>query len=165
MGDIRIAGIVRESIVDGPGLRFVVFAQGCPHKCKGCHNPETHSFGGGKICEIEELLKAIGENPLLSGVTFSGGEPFSQPAAFFELAAGIRTRYPNLNILSYTGYTYEELETMAEKNQTVWALMSLCDYMIDGRYIEEERDLTLDFMGSRNQRFIELRGKRNDNTD
>ena len=74
-----MAGVIRESIVDGPGLRFVVFAQGCPHGCPGCHNPATHDFNGGKDCALEKILAAIDENPLLDGVTFSGGECTMQP--------------------------------------------------------------------------------------
>ena len=156
MSSIRIAGIVRESIVDGYGFRFVVFAQGCPHNCKGCHNPETHDFAGGYDCDIEKILDAIGENPLLDGVTFSGGEPFCQPKGFYELAMGIRNRYPKLNIMVYTGFTFEELLQISEQNGSAHGLLRRADYLIDGRYIEEERDLTLQFRGSRNQRIIPL---------
>ena len=163
MSSIRIAGIVKESIVDGYGFRFVVFAQGCPHKCKGCHNPETHDFAGGYDCGIEKILDAIGENPLLDGVTFSGGEPFCQAEGFCELAKGIRNRFPTLNIMTYTGYTFEGLVRECERNSHAWKLLSLTDYLIDGRYIEEERDLTLQFRGSRNQRIIDLKtGEQND---
>jgi anaerobic ribonucleoside-triphosphate reductase activating protein len=161
MSSIRIAGIVRESIVDGYGIRFVVFAQGCPHDCKGCHNPETHDFAGGYDCDIETILDAIGENPLLGGVTFSGGEPFCQPVGFYELAKGIRERYPKLSITIYTGFTYEDLA----QGEVERPLLSMADYLIDGQYIEEERDLTLQFRGSRNQRIIDLRGGRNERTD
>ena len=72
---IRIAGVVRESIVDGPGLRFAVFTQGCAHHCPECHNPETWDFSGGYECEIEKIIKAMEENPLLDGITMSGGDP------------------------------------------------------------------------------------------
>ena len=74
--DIRIAGTVSNSIVDGPGFRYAIFVQGCPHNCKGCHNPNTHDFNGGKIVDTEVIINQIGEDPLLDGVTFSGGEPF-----------------------------------------------------------------------------------------
>ncbi|MCI9640020.1 MAG: 4Fe-4S cluster-binding domain-containing protein [Emergencia sp.] len=77
---LRIAGVVKESIVDGPGIRFVVFSQGCPHHCPGCHNAVTHDFEGGYDCSIERILAEIDANPLLDGVTFSGGEPVCQPA-------------------------------------------------------------------------------------
>jgi anaerobic ribonucleoside-triphosphate reductase activating protein len=165
MSSIRIAGIVRESIVVGPGIRFVVFAQGCSHHCKGCHNPETHDFAGGYDCDIETILDAIGENPMLDGVTFSGGEPFCQPEAFNELAIGIRERYPKMNITIYTGYTYEQLAERSRWEFGTYELLRLADYLIDGRYMEEERDLTLQFRGSRNQRIIDLRGRRNEQTD
>ena len=86
---IRLAGVIRESIVDGPGLRFTVFCQGCPHGCEGCHNPDTHDFNGGYDCEISKITAAIDENPLLDGVTFSGGEPMCQPEAFLNLAVNV----------------------------------------------------------------------------
>jgi len=151
---IQIAGIARESIVDGPGLRFVVFAQGCPHRCEGCHNPATHDFNGGNPCELETIINAIDKNPLLSGVTFSGGEPFQQAEAFCRLAVKLKEK--NLNLLSYTGYTYEELVKMGEEDKHIVKLLTLLDSLIDGRYILNERDLTLNFKGSRNQRFIDL---------
>lgn len=158
MSNIRIAGIVRESIVDGYVIRFVVFAQGCPHNCEGCHNPETHDFAGGYDCDIETILDAIGENPLLDGVTFSGGEPFCQPVAFYELAKCIHERYPKLNITIYTGFTYEDLL----QGEVERPLLSMADYLVDGRYVEAERDLTLQFRGSRNQRIIDLGGGKNE---
>ena len=154
MKTIRIAGVVRESIVDGPGLRFTVFCQGCPHGCKGCHNVATHDFSGGYDCEIEKILAAIDQNPLLDGVTFSGGEPLCQPEEFYNLAVEIKKR--NLNIMTYTGYTYEELMEMGKDNHWITDLLELTDLLVDGRYVEAERDLTLLFRGSRNQRVIDM---------
>ena len=151
---IRIAGVVRESIVDGPGLRFSVFCQGCPHHCEGCHNMATHDFSGGYDCEISRILEAIDENPLLDGVTFSGGEPMCQPEAFYNLAVQVKER--GLNIVTYTGFTYEELITMGESNIGVKKLMDLTDILVDGRFVLEERDLTLPFRGSANQRLIDM---------
>ena len=84
--DLRIAGIIKESIVDGPGIRLVVFAQGCKHHCPGCHNPETHSFTGGKLVSIASIMEMVKSNPLLDGLSFSGGEPFEQAKMFAELA-------------------------------------------------------------------------------
>lgn len=153
-GTIRIAGVVRESIVDGPGLRFTVFCQGCPHGCKGCHNMATHDFSGGYDCELDKILGAIDQNPLLDGVTFSGGEPLCQPEAFYKLAVEVKKR--NLNIMTYTGYTYEELQEMGRENHWVADLLSLTDLLVDGRFVEAERDLTLLFRGSRNQRVIDM---------
>ena len=153
-GTIRIAGVVRESIVDGPGLRFAVFCQGCPHGCKGCHNVATHDFSGGYDCEMQKILDAIDQNPLLDGVTFSGGEPLCQPEAFYKLGLEIKKR--NLNIMTYTGYTYEELIEMGREDHWVADLLSLTDLLVDGRFVEEEKDLTLLFRGSRNQRVIDM---------
>ena len=101
--EIRIAGIESESIVDGPGLRYVVFSQGCTHNCQGCHNPETHSFFGGTVDETSRIVGEILENPLLSGVTFSGGDPFSQPEPFIDIAERLKGK--GLGIWCYTGYT------------------------------------------------------------
>ena len=151
---IRIAGIVRESIVDGPGIRFTVFAQGCPHRCKGCHNESTLDFEGGYDCELSKILAEIDKNPLLTGVTFSGGEPFCQAKAFYELGLEIKSR--GLDIVSYSGYTLEELQEMAEKDESVNKLLEVTDYLVDGPFILEERDLTLEFRGSKNQRFIKM---------
>ena len=151
---IRLAGIVRESIVDGPGIRFTVFCQGCPHACEGCHNPETHDFAGGKDISIERLLEEIDKNKLLAGVTFSGGEPFCQPEAFAELGRRVKER--GLNIVVFSGYTLEELEKMAVQRAEVRELLDLTDILIDGRFVKEERDLTLQFRGSRNQRVIDM---------
>ncbi len=151
---IRIAGIVRESIVDGPGIRFTVFCQGCPHACEGCHNPETHDFAGGKDVSIERLLEEIDKDPLLAGVTFSGGEPFCQPEAFAQLGKKVKER--NLNVTVFSGYTLDELQKMGIQNSAVSELLDLTDILIDGRYVKELRDLTLQFRGSSNQRIIDM---------
>lgn len=151
---IRLAGVVRESIVDGPGLRFTIFCQGCPHGCEGCHNPATHDFEGGYDCEISKILAAIDENPLLDGVTFSGGEPMCQPEAFLLLAREIKKR--NLDIVIFTGYEFEELLEMAKTDGALKELLELADLLIDGRFVLADRDLTLKFRGSTNQRIIDV---------
>lgn len=147
---IRISGIVEESIVDGPGIRYVVFTQGCPHDCKGCHNPQTHPFEGGKIVDIQEIFDAFCENPLLSGITFSGGEPFCQPKPLYELGKMIKQK--GKTVMVYSGYTLEQLEEMDD----IWVkmLLSIADILVDGPYVEELRDLTLQFRGSSNQRVL-----------
>lgn len=155
---IRLAGVVRESIVDGPGLRFTVFCQGCPHGCEGCHNPDTHDFSGGYDCDIDKILAAVDENPLLDGVTFSGGEPMCQPEAFSLLAAELKKR--KLNIVTYTGYTYEELLEISKTRSAVKELLDLTDLLVDGRFVMAERDLTLLFRGSGNQRVIDMNSTR-----
>ena len=104
---LRIAGTANDSFVDGPGIRFTIFTQGCPHNCKGCHNPQTHDFNGGELVDTAELLEKAKANPLLDGVTFSGGEPFCQAEALAEL--GKELKAAGLNIITYTGYTFEHL--------------------------------------------------------
>lgn len=152
---IRLAGIVKESVVDGPGLRYVVFAQGCPHRCRNCHNPETWDLEGGELKDVEEIVRDIEKNPLLRGVTLSGGEPFLQAEAMAYLAEEVKKR--NLNVVVYTGYTWEELQEMAREQEGVKKLLELADYVVDGPYVEELRDLNLPFRGSSNQRFIDVR--------
>ena len=158
---IRIAGVVRESIVDGPGIRYVVFAQGCHRKCGGCHNESTHDFSGGKDADINEIMSDIEKNPLLSGVTFSGGEPFCQPEGFLSFARKLKEK--KINIVCYTGYTLEELIALQEEKKSVGKLLDNIDILIDGPFIFEKRDLTLQFRGSSNQRYIDLNAVRKEN--
>ncbi|MCC8194804.1 MAG: anaerobic ribonucleoside-triphosphate reductase activating protein [Deltaproteobacteria bacterium] len=150
MPELRVSGIEEESIVDGPGLRFVVFTQGCPHRCKGCHNPETHDPDGGFTLDTGTILKKFRQNPLLSGITFSGGEPFLQPAPLAALARDIKES--GKTVVVYTGYTLERLA--ASSDAAVRALLSLADILVDGPYIESLRDLELTFRGSANQRIL-----------
>ena len=114
---IRIAGVYRESIVDGPGIRFSIFSQGCRHNCEGCHNPETHDFKGGYDCDIDKIVEEILKNPLLDGVTFTGGDPMFQTEGFYLLAKKIKEKRNDLNILIYTGYTYEELLEISKEDE------------------------------------------------
>lgn len=165
---LKLAGIMGESIVDGPGIRFAVFCQGCPHHCEGCHNPETHSFEGGTPVRVDRLLEQIDKDPILKGVTFSGGEPMCQAPAFAQLAKGVKER--GLDIVVFTGYRYEDLvslwsdEIKSDKGDklnmldadAVKELLELADILIDGPFVLEERDLSLSFRGSRNQRVIDL---------
>jgi len=141
--------------VDGPGIRYVIFVQGCPHHCEGCHNPQTHDFEGGYFVDGEELLRDICANPLLSGVTFSGGEPFCQAAALAALGEAIHEK--GLNIITYTGFLYEDLLEKANADEGIRALLSVTDTLIDGPFILAERDLSLSYRGSRNQRIIDLK--------
>ncbi len=154
--ELRICGIEPESIVDGEGIRFVVFVQGCPHHCIGCHNPASHAFDGGTIVGIDALFSEICENPLLRGVTFSGGEPFCQPEPLAELARMVHAK--GLDVTTYTGYVYEDLIRM--QNTGVAALIEQTDVLIDGPFILAQKDLTLAFRGSRNQRIIDLKSER-----
>lgn len=152
--DLRIAGTVSNSIVDGPGFRYAVFVQGCPHGCAGCHNPETHDFNGGKIVDTEIIINQILEDPLLDGVTFSGGEPFCQCEPLFEI--GQKVKEKGLNIVTYTGFEYEYLIQNRCKNY-IGELLSVTDILIDGKFILEQKSLELKFKGSKNQRIIDVR--------
>ena len=152
--NLRINDIIEDSIVDGPGLRFTIFVQGCPHNCRGCHNPQTHAFDGGRLITVDELFDRYRKNPLLSGVTFSGGEPFCQPEALARL--GQMVRKEGGNVITYTGFIYEDLLDRASSDPWVKALLDVTDLLIDGPYIEEQRSLELPFRGSANQRLIRL---------
>ncbi len=152
---IRLAGTVNDSIVDGEGIRFVIFVQGCVHNCPGCHNPQTHDFTQGYETDTEELLEKIKANPLLDGVTFSGGEPFCQPAPLCEIAKGVKKL--RLNVVCYSGYTFEELIELSNDDRDIKNLLYLTDILIDGRFVLEKRNLLLKFRGSDNQRIIDVK--------
>ncbi|MEW6426068.1 MAG: anaerobic ribonucleoside-triphosphate reductase activating protein [Bacillota bacterium] len=152
---VKVAGVAKESVVDGPGLRFVVFAQGCPHHCPGCQNPDTWDPAGGTEVAVAELLEQIKANPLLKGITLSGGEPFWQAAALARLAGAARER--GLDVVTYTGYTWERLVELARTGPEIKQLIEASDYIVDGPYVEAQRDLALPFRGSRNQRIIDVR--------
>jgi anaerobic ribonucleoside-triphosphate reductase activating protein len=150
---MRIAGLVQDSIVDGPGLRFSVFTQGCPHHCEGCHNPETHDPNGGSEMAVEEVIRQMLSNPLTDGVTLTGGEPFFQPAACAEIAEAAKKA--GLNVWAYTGYTFEYLFNLSDPNKK--KLLILTDVLVDGRFILAERSLSVKWRGSRNQRLIDVK--------
>ena len=148
---LDLSGIVEDSIVDGPGLRVTVFCQGCPHHCEGCHNPETWEYGCGTPMEEERILEIVRSNPMCRGVTFSGGEPFTQAEGYTKLAKLLKAaRY---EVASYSGYTFEQLlrGTAAQKE-----LLENIDILIDGPFILAEKSLEVPFRGSRNQRIIDV---------
>ncbi|MDY5219309.1 MAG: anaerobic ribonucleoside-triphosphate reductase activating protein [Aristaeellaceae bacterium] len=148
---LRIAGTVNDSIVDGPGLRYAVFTQGCPHDCPGCHNPQTHDFSGGKDIDTSEILAQIRKNPLLDGLTLTGGEPFCQCTACIALAQGAHAH--GLNVWCYSGYTFEELIN----GKAEWRLLlQNIDMLVDGPFLLEKRSLDCRFRGSSNQRLIDV---------
>lgn len=155
---LQIAGIVDDSIVDGDGCRLTVFVQGCARRCPGCQNPETQPMEGGHAIDTAAILQQMAENPILSGVTFSGGEPFLQPAPLASLARAVHQR--GLDVWSYSGFTLEELAERAEKDKATRALLSELDVLVDGPYEEAQRDLTLHFRGFRNQRVIDMKKTR-----
>lgn len=152
--DIRISGILEESFVDGPGIRFVVFAQGCPHRCPGCHNPGTHPFDGGELLSVGEILDRMTRNPLLDGLTLSGGEPFEQAFPFAPLAGQAKRR--GYHVMTYTGYTYEQIVERADKSNGWKELLEATDILVDGPFVLEQRTLELPWRGSRNQRLIDV---------
>ncbi len=148
--NIKIAGLVNDSITDGVGIRFVVFVQGCPHRCDGCHNQHTQDFAGGSYMEDGEILEKIKNNPLLDGVTLSGGEPFAQAEKLLWLAKEIKKL--NLHLVIYTGYVFENLKEI----QGAYELLKYADVLVDGPFVKNLRDYTLKFKGSSNQRIIDV---------
>jgi len=152
---IRLSGLVPESIVDGPGLRFAVFTQGCPHHCEGCHNQHTWDMSGGHMSDTDAVFAQIKKVKLLRGVTFTGGEPFAQAAACAEI--GLRARRElKYDIVTYTGYLYEELLETAKLDPGVKKLLEATNYLIDGPFVLARRDLLLKFRGSGNQRILDI---------
>ena len=154
-GMLRLAGWVDDSIVDGPGLRFTVFTQGCPHACPGCHNPHTHAFEGGKLESVASLLDRIRANPLLDGVTLSGGEPFEQAPALTELASGAHAL--GLSVMTYSGYTLERLIAPQGEAKGWPKLLAETDILVDGPFVARLRNPLLRFRGSSNQRILDAR--------
>lgn len=153
--EIRLSGIVEESIVDGPGIRYTVFVQGCPHHCEGCHNPQTHPFDGGYITDTDDLFNKIMENPLLDGVTFSGGEPFCQAKPLAEL--GRRLKDQGMSVISYSGYTVEKLIEESNDDNGYMELLNTIDYLVDGRFVLALKSYECRFRGSTNQRIIDVK--------
>lgn len=154
MCKLRLAGVVKESIVDGPGIRLTVFTQGCPHLCEGCHNPQTHDPKGGYDSCVENLIDAVKNNPLLQGVTLSGGEPFMQAEPLAQFAKEVHNL--GMNVITYTGYTFEELKAGFDTNSHWKELLLETDYLVDGKFILAEKSLLLRFRGSKNQRIIDV---------
>jgi len=150
---MRIAGFIQDSIVDGPGLRFVLFAQGCPHRCEGCHNPDTHEPEGGREMSEQEIIDEMLSNPLTDGITLSGGDPFFQAEECAKIAHAAREA--GLNVWCYTGYLLEEL--ISSPNKDWRELLELTDVLVDGRFMLSERSLNLKWRGSGNQRIISVR--------
>ena len=149
---LRVAGMVPESAVDGPGLRLTLFLQGCPHACPGCHNPQTHDPAGGYDLPPEDVLTAVRRNPLLSGITFSGGEPFLQAARLVPLARECHRL--GLNVVTYSGWYFEEL--LEAQNPDWNRLLAETDWLVDGPYVAEHRSFDTPFRGSDNQRVLNV---------
>jgi len=153
---IRLASELQtDSIVDGKGIRAVIWAQGCSHNCPGCHNQQTRDFKGGFSKNIEELKMEISALEFQDGVTFSGGDPFFQPRQCAELAKHIKTL--GMNVWCYTGFTFEELLKMSADDKDIKCFLENIDIMIDGRFIISKRTYSLSFRGSSNQRIIDVK--------
>ena len=152
MAVIDISGYAPNSITDGPGLRFGVFCQGCNHHCPGCHNPETHEFGVGTKVDVEDIYRMIKKDPIVRGVTFSGGEPFDQAEGFYELAKLLKA--DGYELAAYSGYTYEQLTRNTEDYK--YKLLSLLDILVDGPFVLAKRSLSAGFRGSTNQRVLNI---------
>lgn len=147
---VRLAGIVNESVSDGPGLRITLFFQGCEHHCLGCHNPQTWSHQGGKEYLVDKLLEQLPDNPLIKGVTLSGGDPFYQPEAAASIAREFHAR--GKDVWAYTGFLWEELLIGGDSAKI--DLLSQCDILIDGPFVQALQSPVLNFCGSSNQRLI-----------
>lgn len=151
---ISIADIESESIVDGPGFRFAVYTQGCPHDCPGCHNPQTHPFEGGKLAEPERLMELLKSEPLNTGVTLSGGEPFCQAVELAKFAC--LAREAGYGVWAYSGYTYEVL-TGPNAPEGALELLDNIDVLVDGPYVRELGSYEAKWRGSTNQRVIDVK--------
>lgn len=156
MDNIRLAApITFDSVVDGPGLRTVIWMQGCHHCCPGCHNPQTHDSSGGYEESIQKILDAYRSDPLQQGITISGGEPFMQPKALLALLQTFRPL--TSSIWLYTGYTFEELTDPSHPNYELHlTILSYLNVLVDGRFIQSQKDISLRYRGSANQRIIDI---------
>ncbi len=153
--NIRIAGTVNDSIVDGTGFRYTIFTQGCPHRCEGCHNPHTHDFEGGQDVDTDKIVAEFSKNILLSGITLSGGEPFCQAEACCELAKAAKKL--GMNVWAYTGYTFEELQAGFGVHPEWRALLEQVDVLVDGKFVMSLKSLECKWRGSKNQRLIDAK--------
>lgn len=151
---IRLAAPLQtDSVVDGDGIRTVIWTQGCPHNCKGCHNPITHSFDGGYIEDTDNIIKQLNNLRYQDGITLSGGDPFMQPEACLEIAK--YAKKIGMSIWCYTGFTFEQLKL--SKNKYTLELLKYIDILVDGKFILEEKSLDLKYRGSKNQRIIDVK--------
>lgn len=152
--NVRLSGIAYESLVNGPGMRRVFFAQGCKHNCEGCFNPETHDFNGGEERNVDELINDVIKNKMIKGVTFSGGDPIEQAQQFAYMAKAFKNY--GLNVWCYTGYKFEVLLEKMNKDKGLLELLKNIDVLVDGKFEIENKSDGLRFRGSENQRIIDV---------
>lgn len=156
---VRFAGEIQpDSIVDGDGVRTVIWFQGCSHNCPGCHNPQSHDFLGGFEMELEDVFQEIDKLKYQSGVTLSGGDPFFQPEAAYEIAKYAHGK--GYNVWSYTGFTYDKLLELSKTNDKIKKLLEEIDVLIDGPFILDKKSFECKYRGSTNQRIIDLKKTR-----
>lgn len=149
----KVPAITTDTFSNGPGVRAVVWTQGCIHNCKGCHNPETHDPLGGTWVSIDDIVRTVKSNKLLTGVTFSGGDPFMQAGKMARLAE--RLKAEGYDIMVYTGYTYERLIKEQNEDNHFLDLLKAADTLVDGPFVESLKDTRLLFRGSSNQRILD----------
>lgn len=149
---LRVAGFEKESFVDGVGIRYAIFTQGCAHNCLGCHNPTTHDFNGGFLIDTDSIVEDIKKLDMLDGITLSGGDPFYQPEECLKILKRIKSE-TNLNVWCYTGFTFDEIISGSESRK---AMLEYIDVLVDGKFTLEQKSLSLNFRGSRNQRLIDV---------
>jgi len=153
--EIRLArDIQTDSIVDGEGIRTVIWTQGCMHNCKGCHNPNTHSFTGGFLIKVSEVKEAISHLEGQTGITFSGGDPMHQAKECASIAKYAKKL--GLNVWCYTGYTYERLLEMSKTDKNYLNFLNNIDVLVDGPFILSQKSFDVKFRGSKNQRIIDV---------
>lgn len=151
---IRVIDVIEDTMVDGPGFRTSIYCAGCRHQCPGCHNPQSWAFDAGHDMTVEQLMRIIEADPYTQGVTFSGGDPMYQAAAFAELARQIHRRTQK-DIWCYTGFTFESLIHDDQRE-----LLTEVDVLVDGPFVESLHDPDLLFRGSSNQRLIDVQASR-----
>lgn len=153
---IRLAAYLQpDSIVDGEGIRTVIWTQGCPHSCLGCHNPETHDINGGALVDLEEVYEIIDSLEGQDGITFSGGDPFMQPKECSEIAKYVKKK--GFNVWTYTGYTFEQLLALSKSKTEIMDFLKEIDVLVDGKFELSKKSYNCIFRGSSNQRIIDIK--------
>lgn len=161
---MKYAGLIRNDLAAAPGISVSFFTQGCPHKCKGCHNPETWDFSGGKEFTpnvLYEIYEALGANNIERSFCIMGGEPMCEQNLFLTcmVLQNVKLHFPQTKVYLWTGYYYEDLLKMTDPK--VKMILDMTDILIDGPYEEHNRDISLQMRGSSNQTIIDLKEKRN----